>query len=75
MLHRTLFTPKFAEDFVLKYCCEYPAVPGALENDSKCKFRGQKECIVGDSDKKNRIILTNVRLNALFVFIIRVVFD
>ena len=30
---------------------------------------------MGDSDKKDGVILTNVRRNPLFVFIIRVVFD
>ena len=30
---------------------------------------------MGDSEKKDGVILTNVRLNAVFVFIIRVVFD
>ena len=52
MLHRTLFTPKFAKDFVLKYCWEYVAVPGALKNDSKCKISSVKRVRCGDSEKK-----------------------
>ena len=43
--------------------------PGALKNDSKYKISRVNRVHCGEFRKKNGVILTNVRLNALFVLL------